>query len=419
MSNLIDKNFINLIQKIFLTDIKNEEYSCLLNLLKSLINYTHYYLFFLNSENIQLKSTSDNIYDAGYIMELKGNLSDRLFIDNTEILNKDDLLIKMLNLSGKSFLISKLSIKGIVFGFLLFENDVEYTNNDLRNAQVISLILSYKIKDIELSNVFKIQTKALKNAIEDIHEAYKTIKKQNKKILASEKIKNEFIANVSHELRTPLNAIIGYSDILKTGNCGDLTDKQKDYINEIQIAGVQLLGMVNEILDITKIEANAIKLVKRYFEISRPIIETKNLLLPLIKNKNLNIIVNIENDIDIFADYQKIQQIFYNLLSNAIKYSNTNGNIYISVTNTKKKIKIVVKDEGVGIDKKYHKKIFQKFVQLEEAFYKKETSTGLGLAITKNLVELHNGKIKVESKTGEGASFIVTLPINEPNKIPF
>ena len=419
MSNLIDKNFINLIQKIFLTDIKNEEYSCLLNLLKSLINYTHYYLFFLNSENIQLKSTSDNIYDAGYIMELKGNLSDRLFIDNTEILNKDDLLIKMLNLSGKSFLISKLSIKGIVFGFLLFENDVEYKNNDLRNAQVISLILSYKIKDIELSNVFKIQTKALKNAIEDIHEAYKTIKKQNKKILASEKIKNEFIANVSHELRTPLNAIIGYSDILKTGNCGDLTDKQKDYINEIQIAGVQLLGMVNEILDITKIEANAIKLVKRYFEISRPIIETKNLLLPLIKNKNLNIIVNIENDIDIFADYQKIQQIFYNLLSNAIKYSNTNGNIYISVTNTKKKIKIVVKDEGVGIDKKYHKKIFQKFVQLEEAFYKKETSTGLGLAITKNLVELHNGKIKVESKTGEGASFIVTLPINEPNKIPF
>ena len=211
------------------------------------------------------------------------------------------------------------------------------------NAEAISSILSYKIKDLELSEVFKIQLKALKNAVQETNNAYKTIKIQNKKILAADKVKNEFLASVSHELRTPLNAIIGFSDILKAQVYGKLNEKQTEYINDIQVSGIQLLGMVNEILDITKIEANAIKLVKRYFEISRPVIETTNLLMPLIKNKNIDIKYSIQNDIDIYADYQKIQQIMYNLLSNAIKYTPENGKINISVTNTKKNVKITSK----------------------------------------------------------------------------
>ncbi len=169
--------------------------------------------------------------------------------------------------------------------------------------------------------------------------------------------------------------------------------------------------MVNEILDITKLEANAMKLVKRYFEISRPIIETSNLLMPLINKKNVKLTQNIQNDIDIYADYQKIQQVLYNLISNAIKYTPENGTIDITVTNTSKKIKISVKDSGIGIDPKDHKKIFQKFVQLEDAFYKKETSTGLGLTITMQLVKMHKGSIKIVSEKGKGAEFIVTLPI--------
>ncbi len=417
MTTFYKNNILDLIPKLFSLDIKNEEYSEIFNFIKTVLDYKYYYLFFLNSEDIQIKSTNNNNFSINETIELPEHLSSDLFVNNTEIINNNHPLIKLLGLKNSSYLISKLNIKGAVFGFILLEKDTVYNSEDIQKAQAFSSILSYKIKDLELSNVFKIQTKALKSAVEDTHEAYHTIKLQNKKILAADKIKNEFLASVSHELRTPLNAIIGYSDILKTGSYGKLNEKQEDYINEIQIAGVQLLGMVNEILDITKIEANAIKLVKRYFEISRPIIETKNLLLPLIKNKDLNIIINIQNDIDIFADYQKIQQIFYNILSNAIKYSNKGGNIYISTSNTAKRIKISIKDEGIGIDKKYHKKIFQKFVQLEEAFYKKETSTGLGLAITKQLVELHKGTIKVESEPNKGANFIINLPIEEPCEI--
>ena len=343
-------------------------------------------------------------------------MAKQLFAPKCNILNKNDELIKLLKLSQNNYIISKLSIKNTIFGFVLFENDTKYTEQDLINAEAISSILSYKIKDLELSEVFKIQLKALKNAVQETNNAYKTIKIQNKKILAADKVKNEFLASVSHELRTPLNAIIGFSDILKAQVYGKLNEKQTEYINDIQVSGIQLLGMVNEILDITKIEANAIKLVKRYFEISRPVIETTNLLMPLIKNKNIDIKYSIQNDIDIYADYQKIQQIMYNLLSNAIKYTPENGKINISVTNTKKNVKITVQDTGIGIDKKYHKKIFQKFVQLEDAFYKKETSTGLGLTITKQLTEMHGGKIKVESEKGCGASFIVTLPIELPDE---
>lgn len=410
------KGLIETIPHLFLANVTEEDFSQFFEIVKTIFSFENYYYFSLNSEDIQLRATNNKSFELNSNFDISEGLIQRLFEKKSEILTPKDELIKVLSLSGKSFLVSKLNIKDAIFGFLLLETNTLYCKEDLSVINAISAVLSYKIKDLELSNVFKIQTKALKSAIEDTHNAYQTIKSQNKKILAAEKVKNEFLASVSHELRTPLNAIIGYSDVLKSLAYGELNQKQEEYISEIQIAGVQLLGMVNEILDITKIEANAIKLVKRYFEISRPIIETKNLLLPLIKNKDLEIIVNIENDIDIYADYQKIQQILYNLLSNAIKYSPNGGKIYITTTNTAKRIKISVKDDGIGIDKKHHKQIFKKFVQLEEAFYKKETSTGLGLAITKQLVELHRGSIKVESELNKGANFIVTLPIEAPDE---
>ena len=388
-------------------DINNDSYSNFFKIIKDFIGYKSYYVFLLNSEDIQLKDTNTKL-KKGISFDIPYNLAKDLLKQESYSLLQNDELLKIIGLKGKQYVISKLSIKDTVYGFILFEN---YTCN-LDEINSITSILSYKIKDTELSNVFKIQQKALKNAVEETHKAYKTIKNQNKKILNADKIKNEFLASVSHELRTPLNAIIGFSDILKTQKHGELTQKQQEYINDIQVSGIQLLGMVNEILDITKIEANAVKLVKRYFEISRPIIETSNLLMPLVKSKNINLTYTIENDIDIYADYQKIQQVLYNLISNAIKYTPDNGNIKITVTNTRKKIKISVKDSGIGIDRANHRKIFQKFVQLEDAFYKKETSTGLGLTITKRLVEMHHGKIQVESEKGQGANFIITLPID-------
>lgn len=413
MQEKIYKDTLNLIPKLFSVEFSLNNGEAFFKMLKKVIDFEDCYVFLLNSEDIQLKLTHNNQSDISpdKTVDISTNLAKKLFENKSEILGKKSELISLLGLKSENYLISKLAIRETVFGFLLVGCPHEFKKTDLTIIDSITSVLSYKIKDLELSNVFKIQLKALKNAVQETNDAYRTIKSQNKKIVAADKIKNEFLASVSHELRTPLNAIIGFSDILTSKVYGDLNDKQVTYVKDIQIAGIQLLGMVNEILDISKIEANAIKLVKRYFEVSRPVIETCNILMPLIKNKNINLSYHIDKDIDIFADYQKIQQVLYNLLSNAIKYTPDKGSIVITVTNTAKKVKFSIKDSGIGIDKKDQKRIFGKFVQLEDAFYKKETSTGLGLTITKQLVEMHKGTIKIISEKGKGAEFIVTLPI--------
>lgn len=413
MQEKIYKDTLNLIPKLFSVEFSLNNGEAFFKMLKKVIDFEDCYVFLLNSEDIQLKLTHNNQSDIepDKTVDISTNLAKKLFENKSEILGQKSDLIKLLGLKSENYLISKLAIRETVFGFLLVGRPHEFKKTDLTIIDSITSVLSYKIKDLELSNVFKIQLKALKNAVQETNDAYRTIKSQNKKIVAADKIKNEFLASVSHELRTPLNAIIGFSDILTSQVYGDLNDKQVTYVKDIQIAGIQLLGMVNEILDISKIEANAIKLVKRYFEVSRPVIETCNILMPLIKNKNINLSYHIDKDIDIFADYQKIQQVLYNLLSNAIKYTPDKGSIVITVTNTAKKVRFSIKDSGIGIDKKDQKRIFGKFVQLEDAFYKKETSTGLGLTITKQLVEMHKGTIKIISEKGKGAEFIVTLPI--------
>lgn len=413
MQEKIYKDTLNLIPKLFSVEFSLNNGEAFFKMLKKVIDFEDCYVFLLNSEDVQLKLAHNNQSDIepDKTVNISTNLAKKLFENKSEILGKKSELISLLGLKSENYLISKLAIRETVFGFLLVGRPHEFKKTDLTIIDSITSVLSYKIKDLELSNVFKIQLKALKNAVQETNDAYRTIKSQNKKIVAADKIKNEFLASVSHELRTPLNAIIGFSDILTSQVYGDLNDKQVTYVKDIQIAGIQLLGMVNEILDISKIEANAIKLVKRYFEVSRPVIETCNILMPLIKNKNINLSYHIDKDIDIFADYQKIQQVLYNLLSNAIKYTPDKGSIVITVTNTAKKVKFSIKDSGIGIDKKDQKRIFGKFVQLEDAFYKKETSTGLGLTITKQLVEMHKGTIKIISEKGKGAEFIVTLPI--------
>lgn len=413
MQEKIYQNTLNLIPELFSVEFSLNNGEAFFSLLKKVLNFEESYVFLLNSEDIQLKLANNSNIELKIdeTIDISTNLANKLFFKDSEILNKNSDLVKSLHLKNSNYLISKLAIRETVFGFLLIGRQQEFKKADIAIIDSITSVLAYKIKDLELSNVFKIQLKALKNAVQETNDAYRTIKSQNKKIVAADKIKNEFLASVSHELRTPLNAIIGFSDILTSKVYGDLNDKQIEYVKDIQIAGIQLLGMVNEILDISKIEANAIKLVKRYFEVSRPVIETCNILMPLIKNKNINVSYHIEKDIDIFADYQKIQQVLYNLLSNAIKYTPEKGSITITVTNTAKKVKFSVKDSGIGIAPKDQKRIFGKFVQLEDAFYKKETSTGLGLTITKQLVEMHKGKIKVVSEKGKGAEFIVTLPI--------
>ena len=375
------------------------------------------FIYYANPDSLQLKYSykKHSEYNIDSVFNLDSNLKKFIFSKNGKILDDSAKLINALNLSQfnqKSFLVAKISIKSTVFGIIVlakYEEDF-YKKADLEALEAGSAILSYVLKDIELSNVFKLQLKALKDGIIEKNKAYKTIKEQNEKILEADKIKNEFLANVSHELRTPLNSILGFSDILSAQLYGNLNSKQEEYINDIKVSATHLLGMINEILDMSKLEANAMKIVKSAFWISRAVDEVSNIILPLAQKKNIKLVKDMPADFEVFADYQKIQQILYNLISNAIKYSPENNEVEISVSADDEKFRISVHDNGIGIDKKYHGKIFAKFVQLDSAYTKKESSTGLGLTITKELVELHGGKISVVSEINNGSTFIVEIP---------
>ncbi len=400
---------------LFETDIKGE--INIFDKLSNMLSFDSAYIYYANPDSLQLKYVSDtsNIRNIDSVYPISFNDKKFVFSKSAKICTSSSNLIKKLNISNEyinSYIIAKLSIKSTVFGIMILCKKEKnfYCDEDIKVINAAASILSYIIKDNELSEVFKIQLKALKEGIVEKNNAYKVIKEQNEKILEADKAKNEFLANVSHELRTPLNSILGFAEILGTKLYGDINEKQKEYIDDIKVSGTHLLGMINEILDMSKIEANAVKIVKSKFYISRAVDEASNIIMPLASKKGIKIKKIMHKDFEVFADYQKIQQILYNLLSNAVKYSPENDDIDITVFKGNDNFKIAVHDNGIGIDKKYHGKIFAKFVQLDSAYTKKESSTGLGLTITKELVELHNGKITLISEVNNGSTFIVEIP---------
>lgn len=382
--------------------------------LRKIFNFDESYIFFLNPESVSLKYIfgKNRNFKIGDSFLIDKDINAKFFAFDNILLDDKDSFIQLLNLkSSKSFLIIKLIVKNVVFGFILLcKNEINYYNQeDLEVSKAVGVAISYNLKDVELSELFKYQLKALKDSIIQTKSAYKTIREQNVKIVEADKIKTEFLANVSHELRTPLNAIIGFSESLSSRLFGSLTEKQADYVEEIRVSGIHLLEMINEILDISKIEAREMKLHKTNFLISSAVNEVVNVVKPLMDKKNIAIKQEID-DCDVIADFQKIKQIMYNLLSNAIKFSPEKDEIEIKVYCNKKNLFIEVKDNGGGISPKDQNRIFEKFVQLENTYTKKEGSTGLGLTITKELVEMHKGEISVKSKLNKGSTFIVKLP---------
>ena len=418
MPKITNSEVLNIFPLFFETNLKEDGGAqAIFENLEKIFEFDDAFIYFANPESLQLKYSYNcyNTYSTDITFPFNPRQKKLVYSEDNYIADSDHQIVKLLRLEEKNrrYLIVKLVIRSTVFGIIVLskKGGTVYSADDLATLKTCACMISYVIKDMELSNVFKIQLKALKDGIVEKNNAYKTIKAQNEKILEADKVKNEFLANVSHELRTPLNAILGFAEILQNGLYGKLCEKQNEFVNEIRVSGLRLLGMINEILDISKIEANAMKISRSRFSVDMMYTEVCNVLRPLAAKKNIRLIKEFEEDFEIFADYQKMQQVFYNLVSNAIKFTPENGEIVLDAINQKKKIILSVHDNGIGIDPKYHGKIFAKFVQLDSAYTKKESSTGLGLTITKELVELHGGKISVKSEVNNGSTFIIELPV--------
>lgn len=415
------KTVLNQIPELLSSDDDlNKTFEKSINQLKTIVDFENAYVCYLNAgcANIQYKDVTSDftpVAQAELIINFPEILKTKLYETPVFTFDENSGFFNALKLekTNSTFLLAKLNIRETVFGFLLLTRNSKFpfTKSEEELVTAFSSLISYSIKDSELSSVFKLQLRALQDSILEKTQAFDTIKKQNEKILAADKVKNEFLANISHELRTPLNAIIGFSEALSMKIFGPLTEKQEEYVTDIHVSGLHLLGMINEILELSKIEAKAIKLAISKFNLQTSLNEVCNIVRPLANKKHIELVKATKDMLEIDADYQKIQQILYNLLSNAIKFTGEDGRIEIGYNKEGEYVLLYVKDNGVGIDKKYEGKIFAKFVQLNNVYSKKESSTGLGLTITKELVELHGGKIWFESVVGEGTTFFVKLPV--------
>lgn len=229
-------------------------------------------------------------------------------------------------------------------------------------------------------------------------------------------LKSQFLANMSHELRTPLNSIIGFSRVILKGIDGPITDQQEQDLNAIHGSGQHLLRLINDILDISKIDAGKMELAKEEVDMSELIQSILPSMGGLLMDKPISLVQEISQDLPrIQADPIRIRQVLINLLSNAAKFTEK-GTITLSASvekdsKDKNELKIMVTDTGIGISPSDQDKLFEPFAQVDSSASRKTGGTGLGLSISRRLIELHGGKIGLISKVGEGSSFFFTLPI--------
>ncbi|HEX7777523.1 MAG TPA: HAMP domain-containing sensor histidine kinase, partial [Parvibaculum sp.] len=222
----------------------------------------------------------------------------------------------------------------------------------------------------------------------------------------------EFLANMSHELRTPLNAIIGFSEMMETGMFGPLgSPKYKEYAHDIHSSGQHLLELINDILDMSKIEAGRMTLEKQPTELSNVIDESLRLVSGRAEIASVKIVNEVGPLPKVEADKRAIKQVLLNLLSNAIKFTPAGGNIKVRGGAEGGLVTIAVEDSGIGIPAHALPKIGRPFEQVENQHSKKHKGTGLGLALSRSLVELHGGTLTIESTEGVGTRVIFTLPV--------
>ena len=247
--------------------------------------------------------------------------------------------------------------------------------------------------------------------VRNIH-SNEELARKNEELTHLDELKSDFMATMSHELRTPLTSIIGYSDMLLSGMTGELNEKQAAFVDNILKGGEALLGLINDVLDLTKIEAGRLELNREPVDLRAALLGVLPVVKPRAQDKRVRISTFLPTDLPlVWADPAKLNQILLNLITNGVKYTHENGNVSVEARPNGELVEIRVNDTGIGIAKEDQAKVFQRFTQIDSSATRIQGGTGLGLAIVKELVELHGGSIRVQSKLGKGSSFIFTMPI--------
>jgi signal transduction histidine kinase len=261
---------------------------------------------------------------------------------------------------------------------------------------------------VDLLQTFAAQSvAAIQNA-----RLFSEIEEKGRQLALASQHKSQFLANMSHELRTPLNAILGYTELMLDKVYGEVPDKMRGVLDRVQTNGRHLLGLINDVLDLSKIEAGQITLSLASYSLGDVVHSVVTSVEPLAAEKRLGLKLDVLPDLPVGrGDERRIAQVLLNLVGNAIKFTDQ-GEVAISASAMNGSFNIAVRDTGPGIPVSEQVKIFEEFHQADNSATKTKGGTGLGLAIAKRIIEMHGGRISVESAPGAGSSFAVSLPVN-------
>jgi len=256
------------------------------------------------------------------------------------------------------------------------------------------------------------ERKQTETQIREMEQTYtQELESRNQEIERANQLKSEFLASMSHELRTPLHTIIGFAELLKEELEGPLNPKQQRFLNHIHTDSQHLLALINDILDISKIESGRLELRRETFDVAAVLEEALSSIRPQGAGKSISIETSLDIPSAIFADRLRFKQILFNLLSNAVKFTPLGGKIWVKGRIHDNFLEMSVRDTGVGIPKEQHEAVFDKFYQVGATTKGVREGTGLGLAITRTLVEEHGGRITLESEPGKGSCFTFTIAL--------
>ena len=247
-------------------------------------------------------------------------------------------------------------------------------------------------------------------AIENVR-LFNEIQEKSRALEVASRHKSEFLANMSHELRTPLNAIIGFSEVMLERMFGELNERQEEYLKDILSSGRHLLTLINDILDLSKIEAGKMELERGSFSLRTALENGVTMIRERASRHEIALSLALGEGLDaVSGDERKVKQIVYNLLSNAVKFTPDGGRVDVSAEQANGAVQVTVRDTGIGIAPEDQQRIFEEFSQVGRDPERSREGTGLGLTLSKRYVELHGGKIWVESAPGQGSAFSFTLP---------
>ncbi|HKQ98649.1 MAG TPA: ATP-binding protein, partial [Candidatus Polarisedimenticolia bacterium] len=294
-----------------------------------------------------------------------------------------------------SFLLSLPFCVLIYYSYKLYLEKLEERRQHLKDIEQMNADLERKVRE----------------RTQELEVVNEKLQSSNLELQRANSLKSEFLANMSHELRTPLNAIIGFSELLLDAAFGALNDDQRGYAGDIHSSGRHLLALINDILDLSKIEAGKMRLTREVFEIGAVVEEAMALLRVEASRKGLDLLSRVpEPWTAMDADRSKVKQIMSNLLSNAVKFTPQGGRVVLSVMRVGPVLHLEVEDTGIGIRPEDQRRIFEAFTQVDGSLARQYQGTGLGLTLVRRFAEMHGGGIALDSVPGRGSRFTVILP---------